>query len=86
MIDIKKVTPKGDLSWYIKWLATLFIVMGLTLRSNMFLSPYDLMLSLVGTTLWLFVGYLWHDRSLIVLNTVCSTILMFGIIKFYATS
>ena len=28
MKDIKKVTPKGDLSWYIKWVATFFIVIG----------------------------------------------------------
>ncbi len=28
MKDIKKITPKGDLSWYIKWIATFFIVNG----------------------------------------------------------
>ena len=83
MKDIKKVTPKGDLSWYIKWAATFFIVIGLMLRSNMFLVPFDLVLSFIGTSLWVFVGYLWHDRSLIVLNTVCSTILMFGIIRYF---
>ena len=84
MKDIKKVTPKGDLSWYIKWADTFFIVIGLMFRSNMFLMPYDLVLSFTGTVLWAFVGYLWHDRSLIVLNTVCSTILMFGIIRYFA--
>ena len=36
------------------------------------------------TILWGYVGYLWHDRSLIVLNTVCSTILLYGIIRFYS--
>ena len=84
MKDIKKITPKGDLSWYIKWIATFFIVIGLMFRSNMFLVPFDLVLSLVKTTLWTFVGYLWHYRPLIVLNTVCSTILMFGIIRYFA--
>ena len=84
MKDIKKITPKGDLSWYVKWITTFFIVTGLMFRSNMFLIPYDLILSFIGTVLWAFVGYLWHDRSLIVLNTVCSTILMFGIIRYFA--
>ena len=83
MKDIKKVTPKGDLSWYIKWAATFFIVIGLMLRSNMFLVPFDLVLSFIGTSLWIFVDYVWHDRSLIVLNTVRSTILMFGIIRYF---
>ena len=84
MKDIKKITPRGDLSWYVKWAATFFIVTGLMFRSNMFLVPFDLVLSFAGTSLWTFVGYLWHDRSLIVLNTVCSTILMFGIIRYFA--
>ena len=79
-----KITPKGDLSWYVKWVATVFIVGGMMLRSAWYLMPYDLMLSLVGTILWGYVGYLWHDRSLIVLNTVCSTILLYGIIRFYS--
>ena len=79
-----KITPKGDLSWYVKWVATVFIVGGMMLRSAWYLMPYDLMLSLVGTILWGNVGYLWHDRSLIVLNRVCSTILLYGIIRFYS--
>ena len=47
MKDIKKVTPKGDLSWYIKWAATFFLLTGLMLRSNMFLVPFDLILSFI---------------------------------------
>ena len=84
MKGIKKITPKGDLSWYIKWIAIFFIVTGLIFRSNMFLVPFYLVLSFIGTTFWTFVGYLWHYRPLIVLNTVCSTILMFGIIRYFA--
>ena len=44
MKDIKKITPKGDLSWYVKWIATFFIVTGLMFGSNMFLVPFDLVL------------------------------------------
>ena len=83
MKNIKKVTPKGDLSWNTKCVATFFIVTGLMFRSNMFLVPFDLVLSFIGTSLWTFVDYVWHDRSLIVLNTVRSTILMFGIIRYF---
>ena len=41
MKNIKKVTSKGDLSWYIKWTATFFVVIGFMFRSNMFLIPHD---------------------------------------------
>ena len=52
-------------------------------RSNMFLVPYDLVLSFIGTVLWVFVGYLWHDRSLIVLNGILAFVLIIGIAKLY---
>ena len=81
MKEIKKITPKGDLSWFVKWIATFFIVTGLMFRSNMFLIPFDLVLSFTGTVLWTFVGYLWHDRSLIVLNAVSLAIYSLGILN-----
>ena len=80
---VKKVTPKGGLSWYVKWTATILIIIGLIFRANMYLTPYDLMISASGCILWIWVGFLWHDRSLIVLNTVSSTILLYGIIRWY---
>ena len=29
----KSVTPKGDLSWYVKWIASFFIIIGMMLTS-----------------------------------------------------
>ena len=80
---VKKVTPKGDLSWYVKWVGTLLIIIGLIFRANMYLTPFDLMLSAIGCMLWAYVGYLWHDRALIILNTASSTILFYAIIRWY---
>ena len=42
---------------------------------------YDLYFSFAGTTGWLMVGFLWHDRALIFLNAVLSTLLLTGILK-----
>ena len=30
---IKKVTPKGDLSWYVKWISVFFILVATAARS-----------------------------------------------------
>ena len=27
--ELKKVTPKGDLSWYVKWTASVIILIGM---------------------------------------------------------
>lgn len=79
---VNKVTPKGDLSWYVKWFGSIMVVIGLTCRSMDIYTPYDLIFSLVGTLSWVLVGMIWHDRSLIFMNTVCATILALGVIKF----
>ena len=48
-----------------------------TTQEYMFL---DLALSCVGAFGWLVVGVMWGDRSLIILNTVATTILLYGVI------
>ena len=79
---IKFTTPKGDLSWYIKWSASVFIIIGM-LMSSLNLFPYNLFLHLIGVSGWFVVGMLWHDRSLIVVNAIAVFIFLSGIIKHY---
>jgi hypothetical protein len=76
----KKVTPKGDLSWYIKWTGSVFLIVAMMMTSvNIF--PLNLYVALVGMTGWLIVGILWHDRALIVLNAVSVAIYGLGIMN-----
>lgn len=64
----KSSTPKHDLSWYIKWTASAFILASMTMRGKEALVDYDITLSLIGVTGWFIVGFLWNDRALILLN------------------
>ena len=76
----KKVTPRYDLSWYIKWTGSLFLIVAMMMTSaNIF--PLNLYVALVGMTGWLIVGILWHDRALIVLNAVSVAIYGVGIMN-----
>jgi len=76
----KKITPKGDLSWYIKWTGSVFLIVAMMMTSvNIF--PLNLYVALVGMTGWLIVGILWHDRALIVLNAVSVSIYGLGIMN-----
>lgn len=74
----KSATPKQDLSWYVKWIASVFILASMSIRGVDGLQQYDLLLSLVGVAGWMWVGFLWKDRALILLNGV-------GIILFLNT-
>lgn len=76
----KKITPKGDLSWYIKWVSSILLITAMLLTSaNVF--PYNLYPAIIGMIGWLIVGILWHDRAMIVLNAVSVAIYGLGIVN-----
>ena len=79
----KKVTPKGDLSWYVKWTASAFILIAVAARSAGTLPVIDLWMSLFGTLGWFWVGMMWHDRALTMLNGTLATLLLVGLFKYY---
>ena len=76
-----KVTPYRDLSWYIKWVGTFFILAAISVRASMWSSELDFVFSLIGTVLWLIVGLMWHDRAIIVINAAAAVLLSIGLIN-----
>ncbi len=66
----KSATPKQDVSWYIKWTASVFILMAMSIRGIEGLQLYDLIFSILGVAGWLVVSILWKDRALLILNGV----------------
>ena len=77
------MTPKGDLSWYIKWTASFIILIGMVLTSITGMEPYNLFFHFVGVLGWGIVGMLWHDRALIFINGIALFIFAVGIGKWY---
>jgi len=66
----KSATPKGDMSWYVKWTGSAFILVAMSIRGMEGLQFVDLILSILGVAGWLWVGLIWKDRALIILNAV----------------
>ena len=62
---VKSATPKQDLSWYVKRSAQ-----GESPEQVQTFLMADRILSLFGCMGWTWVGFLWKDRALIVLNAV----------------
>ena len=78
-----KITPTHTLDWYVKWISS-FIVLAAVLCRSVEEIPkiYDMVLSLFGTAGWLWVGLLWHDRALILLNGVLVFVLSAGVLRY----
>jgi hypothetical protein len=79
----KKITPKGDLSWFVKWVSVVLILFATSARATGTMPQIDLWFGLFGTLGWFWVGYLWHDRALILLNGVLVTLISMGLMKYY---
>lgn len=77
----KSATPKYTLDWYLKWVASAFVLCAMALRGIPEFTSIDLMLSTVGVFLWLIVSFLWRDRALIMLNGVGLVFLIKNLIE-----
>jgi len=81
----KSATPKQTLDWYIKWVASVFVLAAMSVRGVDGMQLYDMCLSLVGISLWLVVSIIWHDRALIILNAVGLALLISNSIRMILT-
>ena len=81
-MTMNKVTPTYDLSWYVKWASSIVIIVGMIL-SSLNVYPINLYVHTVGVAGWLWVGFLWHDRALILLNGIAIAVFVLGIGNYY---
>lgn len=79
----KSATPKGTLDWYLKWIASVWLIAAISFRSTGLpeLQLYDMLLSFAGTTLWAIVGFIWRDRAIIVINIIAAVMLLGGLLS-----
>ena len=70
-----------DLSWWVKWAASLTLLAAMALRGAQVLPVVDLCLSFAGCAGWVIVSIMWKDRALIILNTAAVIILGSGLIS-----
>ena len=79
---IKKLTPVGTLDWYIKWVSSIILIVGMVLTANN-LFPWNVLVQCLGIAGWLVVSVMWNDRALIVVNAVGVAILMNGLVAWF---
>jgi hypothetical protein len=69
----------------LKWLATGMLIAGAALTSGSWLYPINVVLFLLGNLFWAWVGIIWKEYSLIVLNVVITIIYVIGLtIKYWS--
>jgi len=81
METLKKITPHMDVTWWVKWISTAFILIGIISRSGGGHQMIDFIATIIGGAGWAWVGYVWHDRSILLLNGVITCILIAGLMR-----
>lgn len=82
-MKVDSVTPKYDITWYVKWIASIIVIGGITVRASGVpeLQWIDVVCSWIGSMGWFYVGFKWNDRALMTINAVIGVILFSGIIR-----
>jgi len=80
---VDSITPKYDVTWYVKWTASIIVLIGITIRASGVtqLQWLDIVCSWIGAVGWFYVGFKWNDRALMILNAVIGIILFAGILR-----
>ena len=81
-MKVDKKTPIHTLDWYIKWIASFLLIIGVVLTSNN-IFPANLIFHAIGMLGWFVVGILWNDIALIVINAVTLALMSNGLITYY---
>ena len=68
-----------NLVWLTKWVSSFFILAGMGLTAS-HIYPLNMFMQLVGIIGWIVVGFAWHERSLIIVNSLAACIFLGGII------
>ena len=79
---IEKMAPTLTFDWYVKWIASVLLIIGTILTSNN-IFPLNLYFHSLGLFGWFIVSIIWNDRALLVINAVSLAILVNGMVADY---
>ena len=80
-MKINKITPTHTKDWYIKWAASLVLIIGMMFTANN-IYPLNLVFHIVGLIGWVIVAVMWNDRALIIINTIGLVIYINGMLQY----
>jgi hypothetical protein len=69
-----------NLDFYLKWLAMVVVILA-TLATAFDVNPINKVLFLAGCMLWTWVGVLWRQPSVWVLNIFCGLVYIAGLLN-----
>lgn len=81
--DLKPATPTGTLDSYVKWIATIFGVIGVFLMSAG-LGTAGQVCYTIAAVAWIYVGHCWNDKAIMIGSSISGTAVLMNLVEILA--
>ena len=78
--DLKPATPTGTVDSYVKWVATVFGVVGVFLISAG-LSTLGQVCYALAACCWIYVGHCWNDKAIMIGSAISGTSVLMNLVE-----
>ena len=79
--ELTPATPTGTVDSHVKWIATVFAIMGVFLISAGFEVTGQVLYALSAMS-WIYVGSCWNDKAIMIGSAITGTSVCMSLIKF----
>ena len=78
--DLKPATPTGTIDSYVKWIATIFSVVGVFIMSAGFGTAGQICYALAASS-WVYVGHCWNDKAIMIGSAISGTAVLMNLME-----
>ena len=78
--DLKPATPTGTVDSYVKWIATIFAVIGVFIMSAGFSIEGQIAYAL-SACCWVYVGHCWNDKAIMIGSAISGTSVLMNLVE-----
>jgi len=78
--DLKPATPTGTIDSYVKWVATIFAVIGVFIMSAGFSTEGQIAYA-VSAIAWIYVGHCWNDKAIMIGSAITGTSVLMNLVE-----
>tara|TARA_R110002072_G_scaffold22303_1_gene77929 strand:+ start:419 stop:853 length:435 start_codon:yes stop_codon:yes gene_type:complete len=78
--DLKPATPTGTIDSHVKWVATIFAVVGVFIMSAGLTTEGQILYALSAGA-WIYVGHCWNDKAIMIGSAITGTSVLMNLVE-----
>lgn len=78
--DLRPATPTGTIDSHVKWVATIFAVVGVFIMSAGLTTEGQILYALSAGA-WIYVGHCWNDKAIMIGSAITGTSVLMNLVE-----